>query len=226
MECCSSRCCGFHDNIRVHCFGMYKLTWNWEILSHACWGSDGSWVRVPPQTEVTTVWTYSFEFIHRSRSLQLRSLDGLYSLFVEEPLHLAAQILILSRVRVTIDGVCIGNWINEHLQKVTVNNYDSLTELHAPKIAVTRTHMKSSQFVARWRILTMSSASVFTFLPADDCLTTNSLLQLSTLSRPVNNISARTNQKAPFPCCCCQFLCANPLLSNGCCVGACFAVIA
>jgi hypothetical protein len=28
MECCSSRCCGFYDNIRVHCFGIYELNRN------------------------------------------------------------------------------------------------------------------------------------------------------------------------------------------------------
>jgi hypothetical protein len=40
-------------------------------------------------------------------------------------------------------GVIIG--FIEHLQNVTTNNYDSLTELHTPKITVTATHMKSSQ---------------------------------------------------------------------------------
>jgi hypothetical protein len=73
----------------------------------------------------------------------------------------------------------------EHLQNVTTDNCDSLTELRAPKITVIAAHIKSSQFamstpVIAWRqIPTMSSASVLTFLPAGDCLTTNSLLQLS-----------------------------------------------
>jgi hypothetical protein len=33
----------------------------------------------------------------------------------------------------------------EHLQNVTTNNYDSLTELHTPKITVTTEHVKSFQ---------------------------------------------------------------------------------
>jgi hypothetical protein len=72
------------------------------------------------------------------------------------------------------------------LQNVTTNNYDSLTELRTPKIAVTTAHTESSQFamsspvVGRWRIPTMSSASVITFLPAGDRLTTHPLLQMST----------------------------------------------
>jgi hypothetical protein len=39
-------------------------------------------------------------------------------------------------------GLVIG--FIEHLQNVTTNNYDSLTELHAPKITVTTAHIKSS----------------------------------------------------------------------------------
>jgi hypothetical protein len=39
-----------------------------------------------------------------------------------------------------------------------------------------------SPVVAWWRILTVSSASVLTVVPAGDCLRTNSLLQLSTLN--------------------------------------------
>jgi hypothetical protein len=51
---------------------------------------------------------------------------------------------------------------------------------------VTTVHIQSSQFamsspvITWWQIPTMSSASVLTFLPAGDCLTTNSLLQLLT----------------------------------------------
>jgi hypothetical protein len=66
----------------------------------------------------------------------------------------------------------------EHLQNVTTNNYESLTELHIPKITVTTEHIKSSQFavsllvVAWWQMPKMSSASMLTFLPAGDCLTT------------------------------------------------------
>jgi hypothetical protein len=40
----------------------------------------------------------------------------------------------------------------------------------------------SSPVVAWWRIPNISSASVLTFLPAGNCLTTNALLQLSTLN--------------------------------------------
>jgi type IV secretory pathway TrbD component len=32
-----------------------------------------------------------------------------------------------------------------HLQNVITNNYDSLTELHTPKITVTTAHVKSSR---------------------------------------------------------------------------------
>jgi hypothetical protein len=75
-------------------------------------------------------------------------------------------------------GLVIG--FIEHLQNVTTNNYDSLTELHTPKITINPEHIKSFQFamsspvVAWWRISTMSSAFVLTSLPAGDCLTTNS----------------------------------------------------
>jgi hypothetical protein len=52
---------------------------------------------------------------------------------------------MLSRHRVTIDWVCIGNWIYLTFTKLTTNNYDSLTELHTPKITVTTAHIKCSQ---------------------------------------------------------------------------------
>jgi hypothetical protein len=41
--------------------------------------------------------------------------------------------------------VWIGNRMYWTLALVTTNNYDSLTELHTPKITVTETHIKSSQ---------------------------------------------------------------------------------
>jgi hypothetical protein len=41
-------------------------------------------------------------------------------------------------------GLVIG--FIEHLQNVTTNNYDNLTELHTPKITVTIAHIKSSQY--------------------------------------------------------------------------------
>jgi hypothetical protein len=52
---------------------------------------------------------------------------------------------ILSRDQVTIDGAWIGNRIYWTLTLVTTNNYNSLTELHTPKITVTTAHIKCSQ---------------------------------------------------------------------------------
>jgi hypothetical protein len=80
----------------------------------------------------------------------------------------------------------------ETLPNVTTSNYDSLTELHSPEITVTTAHMKFSQFarssvVVAWRLIsTMFSATMVTFLPTGDCLTTNSLLELSTLKVTVS----------------------------------------
>jgi hypothetical protein len=88
-------------------------------------------------------------------------------------------------------GLVIG--FIRHLQNVTTNNYDSLTKLHTPKITVTTVTSQfamSSPVVAWWRILTVSSASVLSFLPAGDCLTTNSLFQLSTRDRSVKLLLA------------------------------------
>jgi hypothetical protein len=47
----------------------------------------------------------------------------------------------------TESGLVIG--FNEHLQNVPTNNYDSLTELHAPNITVTTAHTKSSVSIIR-----------------------------------------------------------------------------
>jgi hypothetical protein len=52
---------------------------------------------------------------------------------------------ILSRDRVTIDGVCIDNRIYWALTLVTTCNYDSPAELHTPKITVITAHIKFSQ---------------------------------------------------------------------------------
>jgi hypothetical protein len=76
----------------------------------------------------------------------------------------------------------------EQLQNVTTKTATVSLELLTPKITANIAHINSSQFsksssvVCWWRIPIMSSASVLSFLPAGDCLTTNSLLQLSTLT--------------------------------------------
>jgi hypothetical protein len=49
-------------------------------------------------------------------------------------------------VNMTIDGVWIVIGFIGHLHNVSTNNYENLTELHTPKITVTTTHKKSSQF--------------------------------------------------------------------------------
>jgi hypothetical protein len=60
----------------------------------------------------------------------------------------------------------------EHLQIVTTNNYSAIVNSRTLQFNAART------VAAWWRILTMSSVSVFTLLSADDCRTTHSLLQL------------------------------------------------
>jgi hypothetical protein len=54
--------------------------------------------------------------------------------------------IILSYVRVTVDGVWIGVCVIEHLyiRLVTKSNTNSLTGLHTLKITVTAAHIKSS----------------------------------------------------------------------------------
>jgi hypothetical protein len=111
----------------------------------------------------------------------------------------------------------------EHLQNVTTNNCNSLTELPTPKTTVTTTHIKSSQFamsalaVAWWWIPTMCSASMLTFFPADDCLTTNSLLQLSCLQHLATDHTENTVPLLLFPIVALQTcLFAKLSLSNGC----------
>jgi hypothetical protein len=44
-----------------------------------------------------------------------------------------------------MNGDWILNWIIEHVQNVTTNNCDILTELHTPKITVTTARIKFSQ---------------------------------------------------------------------------------
>jgi hypothetical protein len=53
---------------------------------------------------------------------------------------------MLSRDWVTTKGIWIGNRIYKYLQKVDINNYVGLTELHTSKITVTTAHKKSPQF--------------------------------------------------------------------------------
>jgi hypothetical protein len=48
--------------------------------------------------------------------------------------------IILPCDGVNIDGVSIGNRIYWALKILTTSNYDSLTELHTPKITVTTAH--------------------------------------------------------------------------------------
>jgi hypothetical protein len=45
----------------------------------------------------------------------------------------------------------------EHLQNVTTNNYDSLTELHTPKIIATAARIKSSVFTSHYLVAASNS---------------------------------------------------------------------
>jgi hypothetical protein len=66
---------------------------------------------------------------------------------------------------------------------VTESNYSALASSHTLQFTTARTKFShsavSSPIVAWWRIPTVSSASLLTFLPAGDCLTTHSLLLLT-----------------------------------------------
>jgi hypothetical protein len=54
-------------------------------------------------------------------------------------------------------GLVIG--FTEHLQNITTNNYDSLTELHTPKVTVTTAHIKVfSVFASRCLVVTLRQA--------------------------------------------------------------------
>jgi hypothetical protein len=55
---------------------------------------------------------------------------------------------IVKRLNVTVDGVWIGDQIYWTLTLVTANNYDSLTELHTPRINVTTEHKVFSGFTS------------------------------------------------------------------------------
>jgi hypothetical protein len=117
----------------------------------------------------------------------------------------------------SMDGVWIGNQI-----------YCSLIQLIT--IQITIGHTRSSQpsvslaVVALWWIPTMSSASVLTFLPAGDCLTTNSLLQMSTpnwLSLTVMFITFRHGSHRKH-----RFLLLFPVVAVQTCLFACLVVVA
>jgi hypothetical protein len=102
--------------------------------------------------------------------------------------------IILSRVWVTIDRICIGNWIYWTLTDHNYQFTSTIATSHTPQFTTVRT--KSSPVVTWWRIPTVFSSYMLTFLPAGDCPTTNSS------NCPAYNISARTVQKTQFLCCC------------------------
>jgi hypothetical protein len=74
----------------------------------------------------------------------------------------------MSRDWVAIDMVWIGNRIYWTLTLVTTNNYDSLTQLHTPKITVTTAHIKSSVFTTRFQRRTFPCLWVPELPPASD----------------------------------------------------------
>jgi hypothetical protein len=51
----------------------------------------------------------------------------------------------------------------EHVQNVTTNNYNSLTELHTPKVTVTTEQINSSVFTSR-SLLAASNRRTFPYL--------------------------------------------------------------
>jgi hypothetical protein len=58
------------------------------------------------------------------------------------------HVTILSRDGVTAEGFGLIIGFIDHLQNITPNDYeyDSLTELHTPKIMITAAYIKSPQF--------------------------------------------------------------------------------
>jgi hypothetical protein len=112
----------------------------------------------------------------------------------------------------------------ELLQDVSTNKYDSLTALHTPKITVTTAHIFFSVcYVLTNRCLVTDPNNFLTILPAGGCLTTNSLLKLSTqLTRlqylgtdhTENTILLLLLQIVAVH----TYLFAKQLLSNGCCI--------
>jgi hypothetical protein len=107
---------------------------------------------------------------------------------------------ILSRVWSDCTGFGLVIGFIGHLQNVTTNNYFAIANSHTLQFTTARIKSQSvsSSVVTWWRIPTISSVSVLTFLPAGDCPTTISLLRLSTLNKLKSRllllitISART----------------------------------
>jgi hypothetical protein len=75
-------------------------------------------------------------------------------------------------------GFGLETGFNEHLQIVTTSNYSAIANPHTLQFTTARNKLSPSAVfspvVIRWRVPTMSSASVLTFLPTGDCPTANS----------------------------------------------------
>jgi hypothetical protein len=97
---------------------------------------------------------------------------------------------------VTIDGVWTGYWIYWILTESNKNNYSVIGNSHTLQFTAARTKSSrsavSSTVVVWWQTPTMSSASVLTFLPAGDFLTTHSLLPL------INSQAGSISQQPPI----------------------------
>jgi hypothetical protein len=92
-----------------------------------------------------------------------------------------------------------------HLQNVTTNSYDSLTEFHGPNVTLTTVLLVCSQVVACWRIPTMTSASLLALLPSAGC-------QNQSKSQTYFTVGSLS----PSPLTQAAFVFAKSLLSNGC----------
>jgi hypothetical protein len=113
----------------------------------------------------------------------------------------------------------------ENLQIVTTRNYSAFINLHTLQLTTERTkpsqYAVSSLVVAWWQVLTMSSASMLTFLPAGDCPTTNpTLLQLSCLQHIGTDHTENTVPLLLLPLLCrvswdVHVIATQPLPSNG-----------
>jgi hypothetical protein len=146
-------------------------------------------------------------------------------------------------------GLVIG--FTEHLQNITTNNYDSLTELHTPKITVTTAHLKSSHSsltVVRQRLpkanvpLPLRSRSVAglsyqllttahndwtaTVLSLTHSLTNQLLNWLNWLTEPLTNVLLITSRHGPHSKHHSSVAVYWPLPSNSRCLVVCFEVVA